>query len=78
MMKRTALLLLLASSACWTLPVAAQRENRSIGENRVEAQKAAKQQRKAVNKNAKRQYKAMKKNQKAQAKAAHQQQRRKP
>lgn len=75
-MKRIVLILLLASSASWAPPATAQRENRSIGENRVEAQKAAKQQRKTVNRNAKRQRKAMKKNQKAQAKAARQQQHR--
>ena len=74
MMKRIALLLLLASTT-WILPAFSQTENRSIGENRIEAKKAAKQQRKTVNKNAKRQRKAMKKSQKAQSKAAKQQRR---
>jgi len=69
MMKRTALLLLLATC----IPAFSQSENRAIGENRIEAKKAAKQQRKTVNKNAKRQRKAMKKYQKAQSKAAKQQ-----
>jgi hypothetical protein len=76
MMKRTAVLVLLAS-ATWTFPAFSQSENRAIGENRIEAKKAAKQQRKTVNKNAKRQRKAMKKYQKAQSKAAKQQQHRK-
>jgi Sec-independent protein translocase protein TatA len=76
MMKRIALLLLLASTT-WTLPALAQRENRAIGENRIEAKKAAKQQRKTVNRNAKRQRKAAKRYQKAESKAAKQQQHRK-
>ena len=77
-MKRLAVLfLLLASTLAWTLPAAAQRENRSIGENGIEARKAAKHQRKVVKKNAKRQRKAMKKYQKAQRKSAKQQRRRK-
>jgi len=75
-MKRTAaLILLLASTVAVSLPAAAQRENRSIGENGQEARKAAKQQRKTVNRNAKRQRKAMKRYQKAQRKSAKQQQR---
>jgi hypothetical protein len=76
-MKRIlAFLFLFAFGFAQAIPAQAQRENRSIGENRIEAKRAAKQQRKAVNKNAKRQRKAMKKNQKAQAKAARRQQRR--
>src|SRR5580704_576351 len=76
-MKRIAVLvLLIAVSVAWSVPTQAQRENRSIGENGIEARKAAKQQRKSVNKNAKRQRKLMKKYQKAQRKAAKQQQRR--
>jgi hypothetical protein len=70
-MKRLApLLLLLASFLAGTLPAAAQRENRSIGENGIEARKAAKQQRKIVNRNARKQRKAMKNYQKAQRKSA--------
>lgn len=66
-MKRIATFILLAALAVGaTVPVYAQRENRSIGENSREAKKAAKQQRKYVNKNAKKQRKAMKKYQKAQ------------
>ncbi len=77
-MKRiAALILLLASTAALTLPAAAQRENRSIGENGIEARKAAKQQRKLVKKNAKKQRKAMKRYQKTQRKSAKQQRRRK-
>jgi len=77
-MKRlAAVFLLLASTVALTLPADAQRENRSIGENGIEARKAAKQQRKLVKKNAKRQRKAMKKYQKAQRKSAKQQRRRK-
>lgn len=76
-MKRTAaLILLLASTLAWTIPATAQRENRSIGENGIEARRAAKQQRKTVSRNARKQRKAMKKNQKAQRKAAKQQQHR--
>ena len=53
-MKRIAALLLLGvlSLAC-SLPAAAQRENRSIGENGQEARRAAKQQRKYSKKMAK-------------------------
>lgn len=70
-MKRIATLFLLAVlGAAATLPAAAQRENKSIGENGREARKAAKQQRKYVKKNAKRQRKAAKKAQKAQRRAA--------
>jgi len=77
-MKRLAvLILLLASTVVLTLPAAAQRENRSIGENGIEARKAAKQQRKLVKKNAKKQRKAMKRYQKTQRKSAKQQRRRK-
>ena len=72
-MKRIAALLLLGvlSLAC-SLPAAAQRENRSIGENGREAKKASKQYQKAQKKNAKKQRKAAKKTQKAQRKEAKQ------
>jgi len=77
-MRRTAaFLLLIASSGAWSIPANAQRENRSIGENGIEARKAAKQQQKQVKRNAKKQRKAMKKYQKQQRKAARQQQHRK-
>jgi hypothetical protein len=70
-MKRSVVFVLLAAlSLGGSIPVHAQPENRSIGENGREAKKAAKQQRKYVNKNAKKQRKAMKKAQKAQRKAA--------
>lgn len=76
-MKRLAgFFLLLSSTVAWTIPVLAQRENRSIGENGREARKAAKQQQKTVKKSAKKQRKAMKRYQKAQRKAARRQQRR--
>jgi pyruvate kinase len=68
-MKRIAAVMLLAASVVGTMPVHAQKENRSIGENAQEAKKAAKQQQKYAKKNAKRQRKAMKKYQKAQRKA---------
>ncbi len=70
-MKRiAAFILLLALSVAWSMPVYAQRENRSIGENSREAKKAAKQQQKYSKRQAKRQRKAAKKYQKAQRKAA--------
>jgi F0F1-type ATP synthase membrane subunit b/b' len=70
-------LLMLASVAllCSTLATA-QRENRSIGENRVEAKRAAKQQQKVNKKLAKQHTKAMKKYQKSLRKSAKQQKRR--
>jgi hypothetical protein len=74
-MKRLAAILLLAASAVWSLPATAQRENRSIGENSIEAKKAAKQYQKAAKKAAKKQQKQMKQYQKAQRKAAKKQQR---
>ena len=41
-MKRTAAILLLAAaSAAWSIPANAQRENRSIGENSIEAKKSS-------------------------------------
>ena len=71
-MKRIAAFLLLALlSFGWSaLALAQKHENRSIGENQVEAKRAAKQYRKYSNKQAKKQRKAMKKIQKAQKKAA--------
>jgi hypothetical protein len=76
-MKRIAAFLLVAAfSVAWSLPATAQRENRSIGENSVEAKRAAKQYQKASKKTAKKQQKMMKKYQKAQRKAAKRQQRR--
>jgi hypothetical protein len=73
-MKRIAACLLLALlSLAWSHPVLAQRENRSIGENQIEAKRAAKKYRKYSNKQAKRQRKALKRIQKAQRKAAKQQ-----
>jgi hypothetical protein len=75
-MKRlAAILLLAAASTAWSVRAAAQPENRSIGENSIEAKKAAKQYQKAARKAAKRQQKQMKKYQKAQRKAAKKQQR---
>ena len=70
-MKRIAAFLLLGllTIASW-LPAAAQRENRSIGENGSEARRAAKQQQKYSKKMAKKQRKAAKKNQKAQRRAS--------
>jgi hypothetical protein len=68
-MKRTvAFLLLVACSVIWSIPAAAQRENRSIGENGREARKAARQQQKVSKKTAKKQRKAAKKYQKQQRK----------
>jgi len=76
-MKRiAAFLLLLASTVAWPLLASAQRENRSIGENGVEARKAAKQQQKTNKRLAKKQRKAMKNYQKQQRRAAKQQRRR--
>ncbi|MCU1299765.1 MAG: hypothetical protein JWQ87_49 [Candidatus Sulfotelmatobacter sp.] len=73
-MKRISVLIfLLALGFSTPVPAQAQRENRSIGENGIEARKAAKQQQKTVKKNAKQQRKAMKKYQKTQRKAAKQQ-----
>lgn len=69
-MKRLAALILLAALTAASLPAAAQRENRSIGENSREARKAAKQQQKASKKLAKKQRKAAKKYQKAQRKSS--------
>jgi hypothetical protein len=75
-MKRfAAWLLLICSSLAFSIPAAAQRENRSIGENQIEAKRAAKQYRKYSNQQAKKQRRAMKKIQKAQRKAARRQQR---
>jgi hypothetical protein len=76
-MKRVAACLLLGMALClaWPMPSAAQRENRSIGENQIEAKRAAKQQRRYAKKQAKRQNKAMKKYQKAQKRAAKRQRR---
>ncbi len=64
------LLIVFALGIAWSMPAFAERENRRIGENGIEAKKAAKHQQKLVNKNAKKQRKAMKKAQKAQRKAA--------
>lgn len=75
-MKRiAALVLLIGLSTAWSIPVYAQRENRSIGENGSEARKAAKQQRKSMKKAARKQRKIMKRNQKAQRRAARRSQR---
>jgi hypothetical protein len=76
-MKRIAALLLLFTLNVASIPARAQRENRSIGENGIEAKRAAKQQRKYSKKTAKKQRKAMKKYQKAQKKATKRSQRRK-
>jgi len=74
-MQRIAIFLLLAAaSVAWSMPANAQPENRSIGENSIEAKRAAKQYQKAAKKAAKRQQKQMKKYQKAQRKAAKRQQ----
>jgi len=72
----SAIILLGVLAVAGSLPLRAQRENTSIGENGREARKAAKQQRKYVKKNARQQRKAVKKYQKAQRKAARQQQHR--
>ena len=74
-MKRTAAFLLLFALSVATIPAHAQRENRSIGENGIEAKRAAKQQQKYSKKTAKKQRKAMKKYQKAQKKATRRSQR---
>jgi hypothetical protein len=75
-MKPTATILLLAAaSLAWSLPANAQHENRSIGENSIEARRASKQYQKAAKKAAKKQQKQMKKYQKQQRKAAKRQQR---
>jgi hypothetical protein len=72
-MKRIgALFLLVVLTVACALPAIAEKENKSIGENSIEAKKAAKQQQKASKKIAKKQQKAMKKYQKAQRKAAKQ------
>jgi hypothetical protein len=70
-----AILLLAAASLAWSLPANAQRENRSIGENSIEARRASKQYQKAAKKAAKKQKKQMKKYQKQQRQAAKRQQR---
>jgi hypothetical protein len=76
-MKRIAAsLLLLASMLTCSALAAAMPERRSIGENQIEAKRAAKRYKKYSNKQAKRQRKLMKKYQKAQRKAAKRQQRR--
>lgn len=67
-----ALILLTAATVAWSIPVIAQPENRSIGENSREARKAAKQQQKTSKRMAKNQRKAAKKYQKQQRKAAKQ------
>lgn len=73
-MKRIAAFILLAAlSVAGSTPARAEKENRSIGENSIEAKKAAKQQQKASKKIARKQQKSMKKYQKAQRKAAKQQ-----
>jgi hypothetical protein len=72
-MKRISTFILLIAVALTvgsSIPASAERENRKIGENSIEARKAAKHQQKLVKKNAKKQRKAMKKAQKAQRKAA--------
>lgn len=70
-MKRLAAwLLLIVSIFAVTIPAVAQRENRSIGENQIEAKRAAKQYKKYSNKQAKQRRKQIKKYQKAQRKAA--------
>ena len=75
-MKRImAFILLFASAGAWSLPASAKRENKSIGENGVEARKAAKQQKKINKRIAKKQRKAMKNYQKQQRRAAKQQRR---
>jgi hypothetical protein len=76
-MKRVAAsLLLFALSVAVSIPAHAQRENRSIGENGIEARRAAKQQQKYNKKTAKKQRKAMKKYQKAQKRSTKRSQRR--
>jgi hypothetical protein len=68
-MKRiAALMLFVALSLAGSMP--AHAENRKIGENAVEAKRAAKQQQKYGKKQAKRQRKAAKRAQKAQKRVA--------
>jgi hypothetical protein len=75
-MKRiAAFLLLVALSLAWSAPAFADRENRKIGENQIEAKRAAKRYQKYGRKQAKRQQKMMKKYQKAQKQAAKRQRR---
>jgi hypothetical protein len=74
-MKRIAAWALLVGWMCGPVmcgSMAAQRENRSIGENSREAKKAAKQYQKYGKKQAKKQRKAAKRAQKAQKRAAKQ------
>jgi hypothetical protein len=68
-MKRIAAWVLLAGLS-FTGSMAAQRENRSIGENSREAKKASRQYQKYGKKQAKKQRKAAKRAQKAQRRAA--------
>jgi uncharacterized protein HemX len=76
-MKRVAaLILLIVLSLAGSIPVFAQPENRSIGENGREAKRASKQYQKAQKKAAKKQRKLMKKYQKQQRRAAKRQNRR--
>jgi hypothetical protein len=70
-MKRIAALLLLVGLG-FSGSMAAQRENRSIGENAAEAKRASKQYQKYGKKQAKKQRKAAKRAQKAQKRAANQ------
>ena len=66
-MKRIlAFLLLVALTPAWSMST---KERASIGENRVEARKAARQHQKIVNKAARKQHKAIKKYQKARRRA---------
>jgi hypothetical protein len=73
--RRIAAFLLLVASLATSTAAAAMPERRNIGENQIEAKRAAKQYKKYSNKQAKRQRKLMKKYQKAQLKAARRQQR---
>jgi uncharacterized membrane protein (DUF106 family) len=77
MRRGAAFLLLIAAGIACSIPALAQKENRSIGENSIEARKAAKQYQKASKKTAKKQRKAAKKIQKQQRQAAKQQRHRK-
>lgn len=70
MRRIAAAVLLLAATIVSSMPAIAQRENRSIGENQIEAKRASKKYQKYGKKQAKRQQKAMKKYQKAQKRAA--------
>jgi esterase/lipase len=74
-MKRIAAYLLLVAGLTASTAAAAMPERRNIGENQIEAKRAAKQYKKYQNKQAKRQRKQMKKYQKAQQQAARHQQR---